>query len=364
MREGTQRLEGKVERMAVDKDGMGSLLLDFLVVKAGLKGNEDAKSHLKREFMTEIYSSKESEVKQDQLSPSISNTRREGLRQVFLAKLHYAGTEDREMRVAEAHEATYRWIFEDRQESQKPWSSFKEWSRSDSQLYWLTGKAGSGKSTLMKYICRTKEEDQQQFCHVSLLGPWAMGNKLVVALFFFWNSGISLQMMQAGLLRTLLYQILQAIPDLVPLVSPKRWESLCLFNEDNVDWTVHELRNMLRSVGMNLGDNTKLCLFVDGLDEFDGEPRELITLFRDLLKNPRIKLCVASRPWVVFEDAFREEASLMLQNLTYPDIKQYTASHFTMTRDSSCYAKESHLTLQLSWRRLSSNLLAYFFGFE
>lgn len=232
------------------------------------------------------------------------------------------------MRVAKAHESTFRWIFEDSSDEQRRWSNFKKWLTSESQLYWITGKAGSGKSTLMKYICQAKEQDQEELRFTTLLNVWSKGNKLLLAVFFFWNPGIALQMTQAGLLRTLLAQIVETAPDLLPTIFPSRWEMLFHFDEVFGDWKEYELRHVMRLVATKLGEHTKLCLFVDGLDEFDGDHSELISLFQDLLVNPAIKLCVASRPWVVFEDAFAQAPSLMLQDFTYPDIKNYVASRF------------------------------------
>ena len=83
---------------------------------------------------------------------------------------------------------------------------------------------------------------------------------------------------------------------------------------------------MLRAIIRILSNSTKICLFVDGLDEFDGHHEDLICLFRDLIDNPNTKLCVSSRPWVVFEDAFRHKPSLRLQDLTYSDIQLYVNS--------------------------------------
>ena len=67
---------------------------------------------------------------------------------------------------------------------------------------------------------------------------------------------------------------------------------------------------------------------VDGLDEFDGDLKHLIRLFKDILMNGNIKVCVSSRPWVEFEDAFKNKPSLMLQDLTYTDIKHYVSATF------------------------------------
>lgn len=65
--------------------------------------------------------------------------------------------------------------------------------------------------------------------------------------------------------------------------------------------------------------------FIDGLDEFDGNSQDLITLILDLQKNsPRsFKACVASRPWLVFEESFRVMPWLRMEDLTRPDIRLY-----------------------------------------
>jgi hypothetical protein len=41
-----------------------------------------------------------------------------------------------------------------------------------------------------------------------------------------------------------------------------------------------------------------------------------------------VKLCVASRPWNSFEDAFKRRPSLLLQHLSKPDIEAYVTGHF------------------------------------
>jgi hypothetical protein len=71
-----------------------------------------------------------------------------------------------------------------------------------------------------------------------------------------------------------------------------------------------------------------VCLFIDGLDEFDGDHHQLITLFMTLISFPNVKLCVASRPWIIFEDALKHKPSLLLQDLTYPDIEHFVNSKF------------------------------------
>ena len=133
-------------------------------------------------------------------------------------------------------------------------------------------------------------------------------------------------MTQKGLLLSLLHQILRQARELIPSISPTRWEALCLFGDDPRELTEQELYHMLRSVIKILTKSKKTCLFVDGLDELDGHHEDLICLFKDLIDNPNTKICVSSRPWIVFEDAFKHKPSLGLQDLIYPDIQLYVHS--------------------------------------
>ena len=68
----------------------------------------------------------------------------------------------------------------------------------------------------------------------------------------------------------------------------------------------------------------KVCLFIDGLDEFDGNHEEIIGFLRNITcgMEQNAKVCVSSRPWSIFEKAFREIPSLKLQDLTFGDMVQ------------------------------------------
>ena len=51
-------------------------------------------------------------------------------------------------------------------------------------------------------------------------------------------------------------------------------------------------------------------------------------LFKELTDSTHIKVCLSSRPWVVFEDIFNNCPNLKLQNLTHRDIEQYVRDKF------------------------------------
>lgn len=47
-------------------------------------------------------------------------------------------------------------------------------------------------------------------------------------------------------------------------------------------------------------------------DRLDGNHTQLITLLQSKASLLNVKMCMASRPWAVFEDAFHQMASLRI----------------------------------------------------
>jgi hypothetical protein len=72
----------------------------------------------------------------------------------------------------------------------------------------------------------------------------------------------------------------------------------------------------------------KLCLFIDGLDEYEGDHEEMAELFKAVTSSESVKACVSSRPWNVFEECFKTCPGLRLQDLTKGDIEHYTNHKF------------------------------------
>ena len=358
MQKGTERLA-----TAHSEEGVGVVLLKILTSNIGFARPSKVMQNLQEDLITAIYEEDDSGVMSPSSVPFIPPHRHKDLWKIFLDRLRYPDMEDRKDRIVQAYEKTFRWIFQDDPSQQNRWSNFREWLESDSQIYWITGKAGSGKSTLIKYIC------QEENCHAlssadsltvegadmqglsrctKYLKKWAGDSRVITAAFFFWNSGVRYQKSQRGLLLSLLYPILQEIPTIIPFVSPRSWEVMCLFNGDGREWTEAELHQMLRTAVKEVSKTMKLCFFVDGLDEFDGQHQDLICLFRDLIEHPNVKVCVSSRPWLVFEEAFMHKPSMMLQDLTYADIKHYVRSNLQGNQGfEQLLKREPHFANQL-----------------
>ena len=64
-------------------------------------------------------------------------------------------------------------------------------------------------------------------------------------------------------------------------------------------------------------------MFIDGLDEFEGQEDTVIKMIGDLAEQTYVKICVSSRPLLAFEEAFSEKPRLRLQHLTYGSMIEY-----------------------------------------
>ena len=253
----------------------------------------------------------------------------------LLDSLGFPAMKNRQEEIAPAYRATFEWIFQipSHEPELLPWTNFADWLQYGEDIYWVNGKAASGKSTLMKYIFNDRRTSK-------ILSEWAEPLPIMVANFFFWNSGTREQRSQAGLLRSLLFQILQHQPNLAPLVFPDEFTKLQnissndLRNYPRQPWTLRRLQEALSQI-IRLQDLPfKVCLFVDGLDEFEGndehnDPLFLVEILKTLSTSPFVKICASSRPLLIFEKAFRDHPGLRLQDLTTEDIRRYVSGKLT-----------------------------------
>ncbi|KAF5013145.1 hypothetical protein FDECE_865 [Fusarium decemcellulare] len=319
--------------------GYGSQVVEHLT--RGLEARDEIKSYLLHALIANIHKSETLPDTTTAASIQLSDERKRDLQNKFIQKLRYDTMQERESIIEEAHEGTFHWVFGDQQSAEHTSdSSFKSWLESDEKLYWITGKAGSGKSTLMRFISRPVPPTADQVDdETRLLGKtrprcethlrrWAGSEqKLIIASFYFWAIGQKPQTSQKGLFCTLLYQLLEACPEVIPKISPSLWETLCLFDAASKSFSEEELGHMFRQAVAHISSRAKVVLFVDGLDEFDGDCSVLISLFKECLSLP-IRICVSSRPWTEFEDAFENYPSLRMEDATHQDITNYVVDKF------------------------------------
>ncbi|KAF2470468.1 uncharacterized protein BDR25DRAFT_35094 [Lindgomyces ingoldianus] len=242
----------------------------------------------------------------------------------LLGWLRFKELETRHEKIPHAYQQTYEWIF--RTPSQGQWSDFRKWLGEDGEaLYWITGKPAAGKSTLMKFIYTNP-------ITTTYLRRWAKGKTLIICAFYFWISGTQMQMSQEGMVRTLIYEALHQEPKLWATLFPHKMEEFVAFGDpwqEPITW--EEMMRALRRLVEGAGKDYKVFFFIDGLDEFDGDSKNLIDMVTGFL-SPSVKTCVSSRPWNVFEDSFQQRPSLRLEELTHADIKHFVNSQFLQNR--------------------------------
>ncbi|KAI1074091.1 hypothetical protein F5B20DRAFT_586621 [Whalleya microplaca] len=232
-------------------------------------------------------------------------------------------------RIQEAHKNTLQWVFEDSQEHRS--SNFAQWLKQDRGIFWISGKPGSGKSTLVKFLQshpRTKQT----------LQTWAAPKGLLVASHFFFHPGGELQRSGDGLLRTLLYQMLSQSPSLFKHLALGR-PRLMPFP---ARWTSRELLRAFGILSSKVSQDFKLCLFIDGLDEYDGDHGALLDTLFSICMSPHIKICVSSRPERIFIDRLGVDLEntsvpitrLSLDEFNLGDIRRYVGDNFSRVQDA------------------------------
>lgn len=257
-----------------------------------------------------------------------------------LDSLHFRSMHNRHEDIAEVHRDTFKWMIEQESRNGEKTSElhgndFVDWLRRGDGIYWITGKAGSGKSTLMKHLYENSQTRQH-------LQSWAQSGILLIAGHFFWNSGTSEQRSQRGLFRSLLFEIFRAQRHLIPTVLPELWQELKPFAEKARKWLrpiselplapyqgwgLPRLHQIFKALTKIPKISTKICFFIDGLDEYEGEGShlELVDNLKSLTSSSNVKICVSSRPWLVFEDAFSDLPGVRLEDLTFYDISSFVA---------------------------------------
>lgn len=278
------------------------------------------------------------------------------LNDFILEALFYKSMYDREDEVEKAYGSTFHWVFDESapKVTGRSENRIKEWLQADDMgpIYWITGKPGSGKSTLIEYLFHHKSAAQ-------LLKSWSSERSICMAGFFFWTSGSREQRSQTGLLRSLLHQILADCPEYIAMIFPELWERLLHMSTKEriqlkIDWTVEELIKAFHLFVHEASKSMNICLFIDGLDEFEGDHDIIISFFKDLsLGDARhcIKMCLSSRPWAVFERAFQNAVPhLKLQDLTYKDMFTYVSEKLREDRQV-CELFEKNGSIQTSLTR-------------
>ena len=253
-----------------------------------------------------------------QLNLSKSLVRKE---HVIIRSLGFDSRSARFSAIPENYETTFGWALSELSNRSRGLSAdnLLPWLEHGTGFFWVSGKPGSGKSTFMKFLAGHPRTRQA-------LSNWADPGSAIIVSHYFWTAGTSMQKSLQGLLQTVLSEIFRQLPELIEPTCIERWAK----SEQQLShevWHVPELQKALQRIARRDNLSAKICLFIDGLDEYEGDHLDFCQAIQDLSNSSHIKLCISSRPWNIFEDSFGKDVAskIYMQDLIQGDIRSYAA---------------------------------------
>lgn len=206
--------------------------------------------------------------------------------------LRFGEIDSRHATVQDAHSETCWWLLE-RQEYQN-WLALGK-MHAHHGFFWIKGHPGTGKSTIMKFVLRCTAQEYQDITFIK---------------FFFNARGHELEKSVLGMYRSLLFQLLDKLPDLQNVFG--LYYSKPFSDNASHKWHVDILQNLFGHAIGRLGIRPLMC-FIDALDECEEDQiRAMITFFEhlgDLATSCglRLHICFSSRhyPHVTIEHSIQ-----------------------------------------------------------
>jgi hypothetical protein len=206
-------------------------------------------------------------------------------RQFLWNSLKFDQINHRRMDIKGAHAKTCEWILQNRR--------YLDWIDANklnehAGLFWIKGKPGAGKSTLMKFTLIQSERVIKAEAVIS---------------FFFHARGIDLQKSTIGMYRSLLWQLLEKLPklrccfDSAGLVKSDYSQRL---DQSIPQWSLEILKDLFQKAVLKLESQSLVC-FIDALDECEeSQIRDMVSFFEPLCENAvaacnRLYVCLSSR---------------------------------------------------------------------
>lgn len=228
--------------------------------------------------------------------------------------LEVPGRDSRLETIDDRFSRTFEWVFEED-------SVVAKWIEKGTGLFWIHGKPGSGKSTLMKFIFKSQRTWE-------LLHSFSSEALQIQSAFFFHDRGVFLQRSFEGLLRSVLHQILQESERLAVLLAADMLARNFTTRFTPEVWTINTLESCIHFLLRQEHIKLELFFVFDALDEYDGQPEFVCNILKEMINvatsSPNtLKVLFSSRSWDVFKRNFGHLPSLQLQDHTKDDIREY-----------------------------------------
>lgn len=186
-------------------------------------------------------------------------------------------------------------------------------------FFWIKGKAGAGKSTLMK--------------HASTQAEAKCSSRQHVLNFFFHARGGSFETSTDGLFRSLLHQLLEKVPVVYDSLDKRR-----LGFVERQGWSSALLKDTFREAVLSLDQDQVTC-YIDAMDECRHEDIENIIQYFDdlgdaLVANGKLfYVCLSSRHYPNLRFSKSVELVLESQYGHNKDVRQYIHQRLLIDRE-------------------------------
>ena len=242
----------------------------------------------------------------------------------LLHSLDFVERSQRYERITEAHQNTFDWIFE------KPELGLVSWLRKGTGIYWIQGKPGSGKSTLMKFL-----HDHHQTSEI--LNQWRQGVHHTSAWFFFNERGSYIEKSFEGLLLSIIREIISTNERLAELVLEVYLERVKHSSNQSQTWHSQDLECALSAIVSQREQNLELLLFLDALDEYSGPPEMMVDFVQSLVQpvpdaRTEVKVLISSRPWDAFVANFDQQPGFKMHEQTKSDMRIFVLDKLGTTQ--------------------------------
>jgi hypothetical protein len=241
----------------------------------------------------------------------------------ILESLEKAAWNPRLGEISSTSQESFRWLWE----GGSTGVGFVDWFRKGSGIFWISGKPGSRKSTLMKHIY---DDPKARFFHEP-----SNKRKLFLSVYyaFYYQSSFGEKSFH-GMIIAILYQILRARDsiDLLPAVLPIWNEAQKMhIGSGRTRLTTKDLESAIFAISRQKLVHGTICLFIDGLDECAGDWREeLEFLTRLVTQDPdmtlEFKACILSRPENIIRDYLGRYPGFRIHERTFDDVLDYVQS--------------------------------------
>jgi hypothetical protein len=218
--------------------------------------------------------------------------------QTILDLLRFDAMESRRMTIPAAMQKTCKWILAH--------PVCVMWLKAEGRFFWIKGKPGAGKSVMVKFL---DEHIKKTTKHIVRLS------------FYFTARGEQLEKTFEGMYRSLLVQLLDAVPKLHHIVDKMKHSQ------------AHDTLQLQSALADGINElDVPVYFFIDAVDECqDKDVRNMIDFFENLQDgSAKVFVCFASRHYPIYEIPTRLQLVLEQSGEHTADLERYVQTNLRL----------------------------------